>query len=235
MEIVYTVAAPEFIPVSTNSRVDRSFIIIAGVSYEPQKFWPISWCNRWIGWSSTTLAAGDAGAGEQKAATCVACHGVAGKSTNAQFPVIAGQVPGYIADQLKLFKNGKRNDPMMAGMVAGLSDQDMADLDAYYSAQTPMQLSISEEQMESAEKGEKVYRGGYKAFEIAACMGCHGPAGHGIPPRFPRVSGQYADYLDKQLIAFKNGSRESEVMNPIAFRLSEQQIKELSLYMSALK
>ena len=188
-----------------------------------------------ICWSASSLAAGDAAAGEQKAQTCVACHGVAGKSTNAQFPVLAGQVPGYVAEQLALFKHGKRQDPMMAGMVAGLSDEDMQDLDAYYAAQKPMQLSISEDQVDAAARGEKVYRGGYKDFEIAACMSCHGPAGHGIPPRFPRVSGQFADYMEKQLLAFKKGDRQSDVMNPIAFRLSEQQIKELSLYMSALK
>ena len=69
---------------------------------------------------------------------------------------------------------------------------------------------------------------------VEACIGCHGPTGHGIPPRFPKVSGQHPEYLEQQLLAFKSGSRANEVMNPIAFRLSEQQIKELALYMSAL-
>ncbi|MFT5115164.1 MAG: cytochrome c553 [Parasphingorhabdus sp.] len=188
-----------------------------------------------LGWNAMTIASGDAAAGEEKSQPCIACHGVAGKSAIAQFPVLAGQVPGYIASQLAEFKSGVRNDPVMAGMVATLTAEDMADLDAYYSAQDPMQLSISEDQVAEAERGEKVYRGGYRAFEIAACMGCHGPAGHGIPPRFPRVSGQHAAYLEKQLLALKKGTRVSEVMNSIAFRLSEQQIKELALYMSALK
>jgi len=185
--------------------------------------------------SAPVFAAGDAAKGEAKAAVCAGCHGMDGNSVTPQFPVIAGQVPGYIAQQLKAFKSGVRNDPVMLGQVAALTDEDMANLDAFYSAQTPKTLGITEEQQEMAAAGGKVYRGGYRPFSIAACMGCHGPAGHGIPPRYPRLSGQHAVYLEKQLLAFKSGTRTSEEMNPIAFRLSEAQIKELSLYMSALK
>ena len=188
-----------------------------------------------LSWSGSAMSTGDAAAGEQKSASCMACHGPQGNSANPQFPVLAGQVPGYIAAQLAEFKNGKRASALMAPLAANLSDQDMTDLDAYYAAQTPAGLAISEDQVDAAERGEKLYRGGYKDFSIAACMSCHGPAGHGIPPRFPRVSGQHAAYLEQQLLALKNGTRQSEVMNPIAFRMSEQQIREVSLYMSALK
>ncbi len=119
-------------------------------------------------------------------------------------------------------------------MVVALTKQDMANLDAYYSAQQPQPLSITEDQVESAKRGEKVYRGGYRPFSIAACMSCHGPADYGIPPRFARLSGQRAAYLEKQLLASKSGARQDEVMHPIAFRLSEAQIKELALFVSAL-
>jgi cytochrome c553 len=185
--------------------------------------------------SNSGFAMGDAAAGEQKAQMCVACHGVAGDNTNPQFPVLAGQVPGYIENQLQAFKVGTRENAIMMGQSVGLSDQDMADIDAYYSAQSATPKSISADQVETAMLGEKVYRGGYRPFSIAACMSCHGPAGHGIPPRFPKVSGQHAAYLEQQLLAFKRGSRVNDVMNPIAFKLSEAQIRELSLYMSALK
>lgn len=177
---------------------------------------------------------GDAARGEAKAAVCASCHGPGGNSVDPQFPILAGQVPGYTARQLAAFKSGARSDPVMAPMAAALSEQDMADLDAYYSDQSQDALFVSEDEVAMAKRGERLYRGGYRPFQIAPCMGCHGPAGHGIPPRFPRVSGQYAGYLEKQLLEFKSGSRESEVMNPIAFKLSHAQIRELSLYLSAL-
>ena len=185
--------------------------------------------------SNSVFAMGDADAGEQKAQACVACHGEGGDNTNPLYPVLAGQVPGYIANQLKAFQDGVRVSAFMVAPSADLSEEDMADLDAYYSTQSPAPKSITEDQVEMAKLGERVYRGGYRPFEIAACMSCHGPAGHGIPPRFPKVSGQHAAYLEQQLIAFKNGSRKDDIMNSIAFKLSEDQIHELSLYMSSLK
>ncbi len=177
---------------------------------------------------------GNPEAGKQKSATCVACHGQAGISPSPDFPHIAGQVPGYIAEQLAKFKSGEREDPIMLGMTANLSEQDMRDIDAYYAAQDAHIGSITPEQQEQALAGRQIYRGGYEPYQIAACMGCHGPSGHGIPPTFPRVSGQYASYLEHELRAFKSGSRKSPIMNPIAFALSEEQITQLALYMSAL-
>ena len=184
--------------------------------------------------SAQGFARGDAEAGATKVVTCVACHGQDGISASAEFPSLAGQVPGYIEQQLRLYKSGERQNAIMAGMGAALSEQDMSDMDAYYSALEPPVLSLSEDQEEEARRGEKIYRGGYRPFSIAACMACHGPGGHGIPPTYPRVSGQHADYLEVQLLAFKSGARQHDIMNPIAFRLSEAQIRELALYMSAL-
>ena len=187
------------------------------------------------GWLGAAHAApGDAEAGKRAAAACVACHGAAGNSPTDQFPNIAGQVPGYIAAQLDKFKSGARKNAVMSGIVANLTAQDMADLDVYYSGLPAARGAITSAEEKAALAGGKLYRGGYQKYEIPACMGCHGPSGHGIPPKFPRLSGQHAAYIESQLLAFKSGAREDPIMNPIAFALSAQQIKELALYISAL-
>ncbi len=180
-------------------------------------------------------AAGDAEAGAGKVATCVACHGQGGVSTNPEYPSLAGQVPGYVGKQLHAFKSGKRQNPVMSPMAVPLSEEDIADIDAYYAAQEAPQRFIGEEQVEAARRGERIYRGGYRPFSVAACMGCHGPGGHGIPPHYPRLSGQQAAYLENQLLAFKSGEREHDIMNPIAFKLSREQIRDIALYVSALE
>jgi cytochrome c553 len=185
--------------------------------------------------TTTANAGGDVKAGEQKAQACAACHGPNGASQNAQFPNLAGQVPGYVAKQLALFKSGERANDVMKGLAAPLSEQDMADLDAYFAAQKPAMRNVPEDQAEIAMLGQDIYRGGYEPLGVAPCISCHGPAGHGIPPRFPRVSGQYAEYLEQQLMLFKSGERANDVMEPIAFRLSVPQIKQLALYMSGLQ
>ena len=182
-----------------------------------------------------SVVAGDAMAGKVKAQLCAACHGVGGNSVNSQFPSLAGQVPGYIAAQLALFKSGSRANPVMAGMAAPLSQTDMQDLDAYFSAQPSILGSISESDVTAAESGGRLYRGGFKALGVAPCMGCHGPAGRGIPPKYPRLAGQHPEYLEQQLRAFKTKTREHSMMNSIAFLLTPQQMREVSLYVSALK
>ena len=178
--------------------------------------------------------AGDAAAGKAASVTCAACHGADGVSISDQFPNLAGQVPGYIAAQLAKYKSGARVDAVMAGMVAALSDDDMANLDAYYAGLEAPEGAVTPEQEADALAGGAIYRGGYAEFQIAACMSCHGPAGNGIPPLYPRVNGQHAAYLEAQLLKFKSGERVDPIMNPIAFPLSAAQIKELALYMSGL-
>ena len=182
-----------------------------------------------------SVVAGDAMAGKVKAQLCADCHGAGGNSVNSQFPSLAGQVPGYIAAQLALFKSGSRANPVMAGMAAPLSQTDMQDLDAYFSAQPSILGSISESDVTAAESGGRLYRGGFKALGVAPCMGCHGPAGRGIPPKYPRLAGQHPEYLEQQLRAFKTKTREHSMMNSIAFLLTPQQMREVSLYVSALK
>jgi cytochrome c553 len=184
--------------------------------------------------SPISAQTGDADAGKQKSATCVACHGPDGNSPLDQFPKIAGQVPGYVAGQLAMFQSQQRNNAIMLGMVGSLSEQDMADLDAYYASQAMSAISITADQEEAARAGEDIYRAGYAEYSIPACMACHGPAGAGIAPSFPRLAGQHAAYIEAQLLAFKSGTRVHPIMQGIAFPLSEQQIKELALYISAL-
>jgi cytochrome c553 len=184
--------------------------------------------------ASENTAHGDAEAGKAKSATCTACHMADGNSAVPSFPKIAGQQPGYIAKQLADFKSGARLDDTMKGIVAALSEQDMLDLDAYFSGQTQSPGEISQDQAELALAGEKVYRGGLTEFSVTACMACHGPDGKGLQPNFPRLSGQHASYIEKQLLAFKDGSRSNSMMNGIAFPLSAEQIKNLSVYISGL-
>ncbi len=189
------------------------------------------------GTASVAVAAGDSEAGKAKSAVCAACHGTEGISNIAINPNLAGQVPGYIAAQLQAFKSGERKNAIMAGQVAGLSEQDMADLDAYYSALTPnIEVKLTEEEAKMAEAGAAIYRGGFAERGISACMSCHGPSGHGIPKNYPRVSAQHRQYLEQSLLAYKKGERKgyNEIMSSIAFGLSEQQIKELAAYMAGL-
>ena len=183
----------------------------------------------------SVLAAGHAGAGQQKAQVCAACHGFDGNSSGKDFPSLAGQVPGFIAQQLAKFKSGERVSALMVGMVQLLSAADMADLDAWYASQTLAPRAIGEAQLETALVGQELFRGGAKQYAVPACMACHGPDGHGVPVNYPRVAGQWPEYLESQLLAFKSGERADPVMGPIAFRLSATQIRALALYMSGLQ
>jgi len=188
-----------------------------------------------VGAAGSVVAAGSVAAGKTKSAACAACHGVDGNSPAPNFPKIAGLDAQYIAKQLADFKYGARKDPLMVGMVAGLSRKDMDDLGAYY-ASKKRSAGTTSASADSLKKAERLYRGGDSKNGISACMSCHGPAGTGIPPRFPAVSGQHAVYSQKQLLDFKTGTRsnDGEVMTRIAFRLSEAEIKAVSEYMAGL-
>lgn len=184
------------------------------------------------------MHAGDAKAGETIAKQqCAACHGEDGNSMVPTFPNLAGQFEGYIADQLAKMKSGQRPVAEMAAIVADLTPEDMRNLGAYFAAQTAKLGSIPESDLEAAERGEHLFRGGHKGMRVAACMSCHSPSGHGVPQMYPRVANQHRDYLKQQLLAYKSGQRKSEgdIMNEIAFRLSEQQIDDVSAYMHALQ
>jgi cytochrome c553 len=180
-------------------------------------------------------ANGNVAAGQAKAAVCAGCHGADGNGgADPLWPKLAGQDPAYIAKQLADFKSGARKDPIMAGMAAPLSAADMKNIGAYYASLKSKPGAARDAQL--AKQGEKVYRGGDAKMGVSACMSCHGPSGHGIPPRFPKVSGQNAAYTRKQMLAFKSSARanDGEIMTRIAFRMSEQEIKAVSEYMAGL-
>jgi cytochrome c553 len=203
----------------------RAAIIVA-VLFGASLFFPAT---------SAQAERGSASAGKNKAATCAACHGADGNGgADPNWPKLAGNSAEYIAKQLADFKTGTRKDPIMQGMAAALSPQDMRDLGAYYES-----LAIkpgSARHKETLKMGERLYRGGNAKTGVSACMSCHGPSGHGIPPRFPRVSGQSAAYAEKQLLAFKSNKRsnDGEAMTRTAFRMSEEEIKAVADYMAGL-
>jgi cytochrome c553 len=179
---------------------------------------------------------GDPATGKAKAATCAACHGPDGNSTNPEWPKIAGQHAAYIASQLMAFKEGKaRNNAMMTGMVAALSEQDMRDLGAYYASMN-MSGGFADENL--AELGEKIYRGGNQATGVPACMSCHGPAGLGDPRGgFPRLAGQHATYTQVQLENYRLGVRSSDanrMMRDIALKMTPDEMAAVASYISGL-
>lgn len=164
------------------------------------------------------LPQGDAAAGQAKAAACGACHGADGNNPGG-FPRLAGQNARYTYKQLQDFKAGKRLNPTMQGMAAPLSEQDMADLAAYYAEQTS---GAGMAKPELVKKGEKVYRGGNAKTRLAACSGCHNPAGKGnAPAGFPRLGGQHADYIRAQLQAFRAAGRNDTVADPALKRVND--------------
>ena len=155
--------------------------------------------------STHTFAAGDTAKGKAQSATCMACHGATGNSMVPNFPKIAGQGEVYVLKQLKDFKSGDRKDALMAGIVAALSEDDMANLAAHFSKQSVTQGVASK--AANIALGEKLYRGGDKSRGITACIACHGPKGAGVPSAgFPALASQHAAYTAKQLKDFRQVS-----------------------------
>lgn len=177
---------------------------------------------------------GDVEAGNAKAAVCAACHGADGKGITPEWPNLAGQVPGYVAAQLQAFKSQARNNAVMYPQAQNLSDQDMKDLDAFYASLPAIVGAVSEDDAADALKGEKLYRGGVKDTQIPACMACHGPGAAGLKPLYPRLAGQKAAYIEKQLKDYKSGERKNNIMGPIAFKMSPEQMRRVALYLSGL-
>ncbi len=179
--------------------------------------------------------AGDATKGKEKSATCTACHGADGNSANPLWPKLAGQHANYIEKQLVDFHDKKRNDATMSAMVAALSAEDIKDLSAYYSAQA---IKPGAGNKEKVELGKIVYKGGNLTTQVTACAACHGPTGMGNPAaNYPRVSGQHAAYVVKQLKDFKKGDRandSSSIMRSIAKRMSDEEMEAVAEYMAGL-
>ena len=186
-------------------------------------------------------AAGDAAAGEAKAATCVACHGADGNSAAPTFPKLAGLGERYLLKQMKDIRDGARPVPTMAGQVDNMTDQQLADIAAFYDSQA---RSGGQTDPELLELGEKVYRAGVAERGVAACTACHSPTGKGnAPAGFPALGGQYAEYIEAQLRAYRQGYEdpagrtndgEAMIMRTNAFGLSDLEIKAVSSYAAGL-
>ncbi|HIA08542.1 MAG TPA: cytochrome c4 [Chromatiaceae bacterium] len=188
-------------------------------------------------WSSVAHAAGDISAGESKAGVCAGCHGPAGVSSNPAWPKLAGQHESYIAAQLADMKSGKkRSDATMGPMAAPLSEQDMLDLGAYFSAQNVSTGQATSQEL--ADAGGRLYRGGNAESMVPACMACHGPNGLGNREAgFPLLAGQHATYTAKALSDFASGVRSNDaagMMRDIAQRMSKAEVKAVSEFIAGL-
>tara|TARA_B110000263_G_C15088887_1_gene409891 strand:- start:111 stop:734 length:624 start_codon:yes stop_codon:yes gene_type:complete len=167
---------------------------------------------------------------------CIACHAIDGNSVVSVNPRLAGQHAAYISKQLNNFKSGLRENIVMAGMVANLTEEDMINLGNYFSEQDILLLSAQKNGVGSL--GENIFRAGIKSKGVAACAGCHGPSGHGIPDKYPRLNAQHSEYTLAQLNAFRLGLRKNDseaVMRTIAQKLTEQEMQSVADYIQGLK
>ena len=186
--------------------------------------------------TSVWAEGGNAEAGKTKSATCAACHGMDGNSTNPEWPKLAGQHESYIVKQLMNFKNDERMNATMAPMAKPLSEQDMADLAAYFSSQA---TKLGEADQTKVTLGEQVYKGGNNATGVAACAACHGPNGAGNPAsNFPSLKGQQTTYVKNQLMAFRKGERANDagkMMRNIATNMTDAEIDAVAEYIAGLQ
>ena len=190
----------------------------------------------------STAGAQNAARGQKIAGqVCAACHAADGNSVAATNPKIAGQFAEYLHKQLVDFKPqaGKkpaRESAIMTPMVASLSDEDIQGLAAYYAGQKLRPASALDKDL--AALGQKIWRGGISASNVPACSGCPGPAGAGIPAQYPRLSGQFAEYIAAQLKGFKEGARANDangVMRGVAARMTEREIQAVAQYAAGLR
>ena len=187
-------------------------------------------------------AAGDAEAGQAKAATCVACHGVDGNSAVPTFPKLSGLGHKYLLKQMQDIRDGRRPVALMAGQVDNMTDQDLYDIAAFYDAQ-PRTGGTADPDKVSL--GRKVYLGGIAERQVPACSGCHSPTGNGNGPAgYPALAGQHADYVAAQLKMFRKGYEdpagrtnggEAKIMRTTAFRMSDMEIEAVASYIAGLQ
>ena len=186
---------------------------------------------------------GDAERGKAIAAgTCAACHGADGNSQIASNPKLAGQHPEYLVKQMKNFKasDGKpaeRASAVMMGMISSLDEGQMRDVAAWFAAQKQVGDKAKNDPKTSPQ-GQKLYRAGDVAKGLPACAGCHGPAGAGMPAQYPRIGGQFADYTEAQLKAFRDGGRANDantMMRSVALKMTDAEMKAVSDYVAGLR
>lgn len=181
-------------------------------------------CRALAAASLVTLAGAAVAEAPEQAQSCVACHGQQGESANPQWPNLAGQHGEYLAEQIKAFRDGERENAAMMPFVKGLSDEDIQVLADYYSS-LPLAISASGE-ASLVEKGQSL--AGY-------CAACHGMRGQPVAENWPILAGQQAPYLVQQLKAYKSGKRVHSLMQAALARLGEEEFKALAAYYSQLK
>jgi len=167
---------------------------------------------------------------------CIACHAIDGNSVIPVNPKLAGQHAAYITKQLKNFKSGLRENAVMAGMVANLTEKDMENLGHYFSEQVNS-LSLAEKNGVGS-LGESIFRAGIKNKGVPACASCHGPSGHGIPDKYPRLNAQHSQYILSQLNTFRLELRKNDsdgVMRTIAQKMTEQDMQAVADYIQGLR
>lgn len=191
--------------------------------------------------STSVVAAGNAAKGQEIAAgVCAGCHNPDGNSLIPMNPILAGQHAEYITKQLMDFKaeegeTPNRSSAVMAPMVAGLTQEDMENLGAYYAAQEVMPGKVSADK-QLLKIGELLYHGGNLENGVPACASCHGPAGTGIPPHYPALAGQHAEYTLAQLKLFNTGKRSNDngVMTDVLTRMSGEEKRAVSEYIQGM-
>jgi cytochrome c553 len=187
------------------------------------------------GASAAVHAEGDKERGQAKSATCVACHGVDGNSVVPEWPSIAGQHSSYIVQHLQAFRSGERQNVLMSPIAIVLTDEDIQDLAAWFSAQTPR--PTGETDPSQLALGQRLYRGGDLTRGVSACSGCHGPDGKGNPgAKYAAIGGQHAAYTAAQLRAYRSGARTTgPVMRGVTAKLTDADIDALAAYLQGLR
>jgi cytochrome c553 len=192
--------------------------------------------------SAAAAPKADAARGQPIASTvCGACHGPDGNSAISANPKLAGQHPEYLFKQMKEFKAAEGKQPervnaVMNGMIAAFDENQMRDMAAYFATQT--QKGEQAKNRETVEKGQKLYRAGDASKGLPACAACHGPAGAGMPSQYPRIGGQFAEYTESQLKAFRDGTRANDankMMRMVALKMTDVEIKAVSDYIAGLR
>jgi cytochrome c553 len=186
---------------------------------------------------AATMAAGDADAGKALAAPCGACHGQNGVALVPGAPNLAGQNQRYLKTQLEMIKSNVRSVPLMAGQLNALSSTDLENLAAYFAA---MQANVGQADGNLVSVGEQIYRGGIAQKSVPACTACHTPTGSGnAPAGFPHLGGQRSDYVIVQLVAYREGVRQTDdaygaAMRQVANGLTDREINALASYIQGL-
>ena len=188
-----------------------------------------------------SYAGGDAKAGQQKAGTCLGCHGADGNSLVPTFPKLAGLGHKYLLKQMQDIRDGRRPVAVMAGQVDNMSDEDLADIAAFYNAQS---RTGSTADSDKVSVGRKIYLAGIADRQVPACSGCHSPTGNGNGPAgYPALGGQHAEYTASQLKMFRKGYEDpagrtnggdAKIMRTTAFRMSDMEIDAVASYIAGL-